>query len=298
MIKITFLGTGSMVPTKERNHMAALVSYKDENILVDCGEGTQRQLRLADISPTKVTKILISHWHGDHVLGIPGLMYSLATCEYSKTLEIYGPKGTKEFMFHLLKGFAYKDQISYKIFEIGDGVFFKGKDFVLEAKSLVHTAPCLGFAFIENDRRNIDIEYLKKNYNLSRHPILKDLQAGKDIVWKGEKISASKATRLTNGKKIAFISDTAYCKAAVDLAKDADLVVCESTYLAELEDKAKDYLHLTSKQAADIAKKAKAKRLVLTHFSQRYRTVKEMVDEAKAVFDDSSCAEDFTVLEV
>ncbi|MDP2909104.1 MAG: ribonuclease Z [Nanoarchaeota archaeon] len=298
MIKVTFLGTGSMVPTKERNHVAVLVSYKDESVLVDCGEGTQRQLRFAGISPTKVTKILISHWHGDHVLGLPGLMYSLAACEYSKTLEIYGPKGTKEFMFHLLKGFAYKDQIDFKIYEIGDGVFFENKDFLLEAKSLVHTAPCLGYAFIEKDRRNIDVEYLKKNYNLSRHPILKDLQAGKDIVWKGKKVKASLATKVTKGKRLVFVSDTSYCRSAVELAKDADLLICESTYLGDLEEKAKDYLHLTAKQAAELAQEAKVCKLVLTHFSQRYKEIKDIEKEAKSVFKNSICAEDFLVLDL
>ena len=298
MIKLTFLGTGSMVPTKERNHIAILVSYKNENILVDCGEGTQRQLRLADISPTKVTKVLITHWHGDHVLGLPGLMYSLAANEYNKTLDIYGPKGTKEFMFHLLKGFAYKDRIDYKIHEISEGVFFDSEDFKLEAARLVHTAPCFGYVFVEKDRRNIDVGYLKKNYNISRHPILKNLQKGKDIVWKGRKISASKATRITKGKKISFISDTCYCKSAVDLAKNADLVVCESTYLKDLEKKALDYKHLTAEQAAGIAKKAKAKKLVLTHFSQRYKNIKVVEKEARSVFKNSVCAKDFMVLEV
>jgi len=298
MIKLTFLGTGSMVPTKERNHIAALVSYKDENILIDCGEGTQRQLKFANISSTKVTKILISHWHGDHVLGLPGLMYSLAANEYSKTLDIYGPRGTKEFMFHLLKGFAYRDQIDYRIHEIDEGVFFENKDFKLEAKKLVHTAPCFGYAFIEKDRRNIDIDYLKKNYNLSKHPILRDLHAGKDIVWKGKKIKADKATKVTKGKKISFVADTAYCNAAINLAKDADLLVCESTYLDDLKEKASNYKHLTAKQAAEIAKKSKVKKLILTHFSQRYKNIKEIEKEAKSVFKNSFCATDLMVLEL
>lgn len=298
MIKLTFLGTGSMVPTKERNHVAVLISYKNENILVDCGEGTQRQLKLADISPTKVTKVLITHWHGDHVLGLPGLLYSLAANEYSKTLNIYGPKGTKQFMFYLLKGFSYKGLIDFRVHEIGEGVFFEGEDFKLEAKSLVHTAPCLGFAFVEKDRRNIDVGYLKKNFNLVKHPILKGLQHGKDIVWKGKEIKASKATKLTEGKRVVFISDTAYCKAAVDFAKNADLAVFEATYLTELEAKAEDYKHLTAKQSADIAKKAKVKKLVLTHFSQRYKDVESVEQEAKSVFKNSLCAKDFMVLEV
>ena len=98
MIKITFLGTGSMVPTKERNATSLLLSYKSENILVDCGENTQRQLKIAGISPTKLTKILITHWHGDHVLGLPGLFQTLAASNYKKTLKIYGPKKTTYFI--------------------------------------------------------------------------------------------------------------------------------------------------------------------------------------------------------
>lgn len=298
MIKITFLGTGSMVPTKERNHIAVLISYKNENILVDCGEGTQRQLKFADISPTKITKVLITHWHGDHILGLPGLMYSLAANEYSKTLNIYGPIGTKKFMFHLLKGFAYKNQIDYRIHEIKEGTFFESKDLRLESKELIHTAPCLGYIFLERDRRNINIDYLEKNYNLSKHPILKDLQKGKDITWKGKRIKADNATKVTQGKKVVFISDTAYCKSAIDLAKNADIVICESTYLNELERKALDYKHLTAGQAADIAKKAKVKKLILTHFSQRYKTVKDMEREARNIFKNSFCAKDFMVLEL
>lgn len=298
MIKVTFLGTGSMVPTKERNHIAVLISYKNENILFDCGEGTQRQLKYAGISSTKITKIVISHWHGDHVLGIPGLMYSLTSNEYRKTLNIYGPKGTKNFMDHLLKGFAFKGDLDYKIHEIGGGVFFKADGFKIEAKELDHTTHCLGYSFIENDRRNIDVAYLKKNHGFSKHPILRNLKKGKDITWKGKKVSAKKATKIIEGKKISLISDTGYSKKAISLAKDADLVICESTYLSDKEDKAKEYKHLTSKQAADIAKKAKAKELILTHFSQRYKSVKDMKKEAKAIFKNVKCAEDLMVLEL
>lgn len=292
MIKLIFLGTGSMVPTKERNHIAVLISYKNENILVDCGEGTQRQLKLADVSPTKVTKILITHWHGDHVLGLPGLMYSLAAGEYQKTLEVYGPKGTRDYMYNLLKGFAYQDQISYKIHEIESNVFFENKDFRLEAVRLKHSTVCLGYSFVEKDRRKINVEYLKK-FNLTRHPILKELQAGKDIKWKDKLIKAEKATKLVKGKRITFISDTAYCDEAVELAKGSDLLVSEATFLEELKGKAEDYKHLTAKLAAKIAKEAKVKKLVLTHFSQRYKNVKDVEKEAKSVFKNTVCAKDF-----
>lgn len=295
MIKLIFLGTGSMVPTKERNHIAVLISYKNENILVDCGEGTQRQLKLADISPTKVTKVLITHWHGDHILGLPGLMYSLAAGEYQKTLEIYGPQGTQEYMHSLLKGFAYQDQIKYNLHEIEQGIFFENKDFKLEAIRLKHSAICLGYSFIEKDRRKINVEYLKK-FHLTRHPILKGLQAGKDITWKGRLIKANKATKVVEGKKITFISDTAYCENTVKLAKDSDILICEATFLDELKEKAAGYKHLTAKQAAKIAKEAKVKKLVLTHFSQRYKGIKDMEKEAKSVFKNVICAKDFLEL--
>ncbi len=297
-IKITFLGTGGMVPTKERNHSGILLSYKNENILIDCGEGTQRQLKFADISSTKITKILISHWHGDHVLGIPGLLYSLAANEYNKTLEIYGPKGTKEFMYHLLKGFSYKNPIKCNIYEIEEGTFFENPSFKLEAKKLDHKCLCLGYSFIEKDRRNINIDYLKKNFNLSQHPLLKKLHEGKDITWKGKIIKANKATKITPGRKISFVSDTAFCQSAIDLAKNADILICESTYSSDLEEKAKEYKHLTVNQAAEVAKKAKAKRLILTHFSQRYKDVQLMVREAKKIFKNISSAKDLMVLEV
>ena len=107
MIELIFLGTSSMVPTKERNHTSILISFKGNNILVDCGEGTQRQLKIAGISIAKINKILITHWHGDHVLGLPGLIQTLATSEEEKVLEIYGPKGTKERFKYMFKAFEF-----------------------------------------------------------------------------------------------------------------------------------------------------------------------------------------------
>jgi ribonuclease Z len=113
MIKLIFLGTSDAIPSKERNHTSILISYKNENILVDCGEGTQRQLRIAEINPGKITRLLITHWHGDHVLGIPGLLQTLSFNEYKQTFFIYGPKGTKEFVDEMLKSFVF--QQNFKI---------------------------------------------------------------------------------------------------------------------------------------------------------------------------------------
>lgn len=291
-MEITFLGTGSMMPTAERNHSAVLLSYKNETMLFDCGEGTQRQLRMAKISPTKITKILITHWHGDHMLGLPGLIQTMGACEYSRVLEIYGPGGTKSYLKKLLSSFIMESRVKMKVVEIEKRAFYENDDFMLEALPVRHSAPCLAYAFIEKDKRKINIEYLKK-YGLKKHPILKELQKGKDIVWEGKKIKAEKATVLKKGRKIVYITDTTHCENLVKIAKDADLLICESTLSSKLKEKAARIKHMASCDAAEVARKAKAKKLVLTHFSQRYKSVSELKKEAKAIFPETECAEDF-----
>ncbi len=294
-MKITFLGTGSMIPTKERNHFAILLSYKNENILVDCGEGTQRQFKLANISPTKITKILITHWHGDHTFGLHGLILTLGASNYSKTLEIYGPKGIKKSIKDLIKVFNFQTGIKMNVTEIDKKKFFENEDFYLEALPLDHGISCLGYSFTEKDKLKINLKYLKK-YNLKQHPIIKNLQKGKDIIWKGKKISAKKATIPVKGKKLTIITDTSITPNATKLAKNSDLLICESTHLHELKEKTEKFKHLTSLQAAQIAKKSKSQKLVLTHFSQRYKYVKPLIKEAKTIFKNTTEAKDLMTL--
>ncbi|MBU2634303.1 MAG: ribonuclease Z [Nanoarchaeota archaeon] len=294
-MEIIFLGTSGMQPTKERNLFSVLFRYNSEGILIDCGEGTQRQMRMMKLSTTKIKKILITHLHGDHVNGLPGFLQNLYWNQYTKELEIYGPKGLKKLMFHILSIAGVKLKI--KIVEIKEGVFYKSKDFNLECKELSHSCLCYGYNFIENDRRRMNLTYLKK-YGLNKHPLLGELQKGKDIIHNGKKINVKNATKIIRGKKITLIADTKYCENAVKLAKNADLLISESTYLSKLQDEASKYKHLTSKDAATIAKKAKVKKLVLTHFSQRYKDLKEIEKEAKKVFKNTIVAKDFMKVEV
>lgn len=296
-MQIIFLGTGSMIPTIQRNHISTLLRYKNEGIMIDCGEGTQRQLSFARISPTKITKLLITHWHGDHILGIPGLIQSLARNQYNKVLEIYGPKNTQKYFTNLFKSFETRVEINYKIKEISSGIFFGNQDFYLEAKKLIHTVPCLGYSFVEKDKRNINLKYLKK-FKLQKHPILKELQQGRDISWKGQKIKASLTTKIKKGKKITFVSDTNYCDNAISLAKNSDILICEATHLDELKEKTEQYKHLTSKQSALIAKKANVKELILTHFSQRYKDVDILRKEASSIFKNTIIAKDLMKVDV
>lgn len=294
-MKITFLGTSAMLPTKERNPNAIFISCNNEGILIDCAEGTQRQLRYAGISPTKVTKLLITHWHGDHVLGIPGLMQSLGASNYTKKLEIYGPKGSKNFFKNMMNGLAFKSRIKYELKEIENKKFFENDDFYLEAENVKHSITCLSYNFIEKDKLKINIDYTKK-FNLIRHPLLGELQRGKDIVYQGKKIKVKDATIVKKGKKISFILDTYYDKKLVSIAKNADLLICESTWIER--DKLIDKEHLSAKDSSLLAKRAKVKRLILTHFSQRYKNLDEMLKEAKKEFNNVELAQDLMNLEI
>jgi ribonuclease Z len=299
-IPIVFLGTSQAVPTASRNHMSILLGYNNENILIDCGEGTQRQFRKAKINPGKVTKILITHWHGDHVLGLAGLFQTLVLSGYNKNLQVYGPKGTKEFMKELISPFIPVLKFKADVHEVNNGLVFETKDFLVEAMPLEHGAPCNGYLFKEKDKLRIDKNKLKKlKINRADGEKIRNLVEGKDISINGKKIKAKDYTYGQKGKKIAFILDTKICSNAEKLAKDADLAIIESTYSDKEKELAKQYKHLTAGQAAKIAKKAKAKELILTHISQRFEhKEKILLDEARKIFKNAKISEDFMKVEV
>ncbi|HLC52996.1 MAG TPA: ribonuclease Z [Candidatus Nanoarchaeia archaeon] len=295
-IAITFLGTGNAVPTKLRNHTAILVSFANENILIDCGEGTQRQFKIAEISPTKLTKLLITHWHGDHILGIPGLLQTLSMSEYQKNLEIYGPRGTKNYM-HLLQELFREFHIKTKIEEVS-GKVAETPLSLIEAMPMAHGTPTNGYSIVLKDRTRLDKSKLRK-LNLPNSPILKELQEGRDIIVNGKKIKASQISYTEKGKKVTIILDTGMTDNAVKLAKDSDLLICEATFSDEEQEKAAEYKHLTAAQAATIAKKAKAKRLILTHISQRYEHNLSVIEkEAKKIFKNTQIVKDFDIITI
>lgn len=281
-----------MVPTRERNQSGVLISYKNEGILIDCGEGIQRQLKIVGVKLTKITKILISHLHGDHVLGIPGLIQSMSAAGYEKTLQIYGPIGTKKFMRRLFEVFIFNQKINIEVNEIKKGKFFENDDFILEAGPLKHNVDTLGYSLIEKYRRKINLKFIKK-LKIPYGPLLGKFQDGKSIVWKGEKVDVDEATYKLKGKKVTIISDTVPCKGADLLAKNSDLLICEATYTSDLENKGKEYGHMTAKQAAELANRSSVKKLVLTHFSARYKDSEELRKDAKRHFNSVVCANDF-----
>lgn len=290
-IKIIFLGTSAQIPTAKRNHSGILLNYKEENILFDCGEGTQRQFRKAKLNPCKITRIAITHIHGDHIFGLPGLLSTLNFSGYNKELIIYCPKGARKIIEEFIDVEHLKNGFKIKILEV-IGKFYENSEFYLEAESMHHGLPTNAYNFVIKDKLRIDKSKLKK-YKIEHGPMLKNLKEGKDIIYKGKKYKAKDLLYGEKGKKISFVMDTLFNNKIVKFVKDADLLICDSSFSSENSKEAKEHLHLTAKQDGEIAKTAKAKKLVLTHISQRYDNhIKGLLEDAKKSFKNVSVAED------
>ncbi|MFH1506111.1 MAG: ribonuclease Z [archaeon] len=299
-MEITFLGTSCMVPTKDRNAQAIFLSYKNEGILIDCGEGTQRQMNIAGIKRTSITKILITHWHGDHVAGLVGLIQTLGNIENPPTIHLYGPKGTKEHMGHLMKCCKFDARANITIHELNPKdihTFYEDNDFKLECATLRHSVPCLGYSFIDKDKRRINMAKAAK-LGLKSGPLIGKLQDNQTVIFKGTTIKPSQVAYIVKGKKVTFILDTVFCTNAVKLAQDADLLIIETVYASDLEEKAEQYKHMTTQQAAFIATKANVKELICTHFSQRYKTAQPIENDIRKFFLKARAAFDFMKVKV
>ncbi len=290
-MSITFLGTSDAFPTEKRNHAAILIGLEGEQILVDCGEGTQRQFKIAKLNPNKLTKLLITHLHGDHVFGLPGLFATLSMSEYQKKLEIYGPPGIKNHISVLEKLYG-RFKIEYDIKE-SHTFHIESKEYLITSLPMRHTLPTNAYSISIKAKRRIKKEKLRK-LKVPNTPQLQNLQQGKDIVVNGKKLSAKLLTYLEPEKKITIILDTKINENMIKLAKDSSLLISESTYASEEEKYAAEHYHLTSSQAATVAKKAKVKQLLLTHLAQRYESQANRIElEAKKIFKNTKVAKDF-----
>jgi len=299
-LEITFLGTASMVPTKERNVQGIYLDYKGEGILVDCGEGTQRQMNIAGINRLKVKKVLISHWHGDHVSGLIGLIQTIGNTEEPGKLTIFGPVGSKERMYHLLNTCIFDLRITIDVQEIDimkKEIIFQNDDYVIEAAPLDHSVPCIGYTFTEKDTRKINLEKAKK-LGIQEGPLLGKIQRGESVIVHGKEISPDDVSTVKKGKKVAFIMDTALTNSCYDLAENADILISEATFESSKAEKADKFKHLTAEQVALVANKAGVKKLILTHFSQRYKSLNDLETEAKDLFPETTLAYDFLKLKM
>jgi len=286
-----------MVPTKERNASSIFFKLDSEGLLFDCGEGTQRQMNIAGINRNSISKIFISHWHGDHVAGLVGLLQTISNSSDEKIIELFGPPKTKFHFENLLKMCIFDNKVNVKITELEpsatEELFFLEKEkYKISCSKLDHSNFCLGYSFYIKDKRRINKKKLEEN-NILEGPHLQKLIEGKKSEYKNKILEPKEYTYLVKGKKIGIIWDTGICEGCDIIAKNCDILISESTHLQKLAEKSEQYKHLTAQQAAQIASRNNVKKLYLTHFSQRYKTVDELEQEAKDIFPETICAYDF-----
>ncbi len=293
-IKITMLGTSGSSPTKERSMPSVALSYNGDVLLMDCGEGTQMQMLRYGINSSKVKAIFISHAHGDHVIGLAGLVRTMAMNRRQAQLDIFVPAGSEKAINTLIS--FDRALITYKIAVRGarPGTSYKGRGFSVSAFALNHSVPSCGYAFREDDRLRFDEDKCRKlGIRGEMHSLIQELgrlRAGKRV------IRLSQVTSREVGKIVVYASDTRPASSTVAAAKGADVLIHESSYSLSEAKLAKERKHSTSAEAAAVAKKAGAKMLVLTHISARYSNTDAMETEAKAVFRNSRAARDGDVI--
>lgn len=279
------LGTASQVPTRSRNHNGYFLRWDREGFLFDPGEGTQRQMIYAGVAASDITKIFITHFHGDHCLGLAGVLQRLSLDRIPHTVQIFYPKSGQEFLNNLKNASIYHQFADIEEHPISEaGIIFEDKNLTIETMELEHSAECWGYRIKEKDSVTMLPEKLKES-GVERENIGKLQRSGK-IKIDGQTLKLEDFSIGKKGQTFAFVMDTRVCENAYKLAENADLLVIESTYLKTETDEAISHGHLTASQAARIALEANARKLVLTHFSQRYQNIKEFLDEASVIHKD------------
>lgn len=288
---LVILGTSSQQPTRFRNHGAYLIRWNDEGFLFDPGEGTQRQFIFANIAPPVVTRIFVSHFHGDHCLGLGSILMRLNLDQVTHPIHCYYPASGKKFFDRLRYGTIYHENIhviEHPVYK--EGIVEEGDNFRIEAVFLDHGVDNIGWRITEKDQRKFDNAKLK-SFGI-QGPLVRKLIEEGSIEADGRKVDIDEVSWIRKGDSIAVVIDTKMCDEAVAISKDALILLCESTYLETERDLAERNNHLTAKQAAEIAKKANVKKLVLTHYSARYLDEKVFEIEAREVFPNTVAAKD------
>lgn len=300
-----FLGTGAGVPAKTRNVSSIVLQLLEERgtvWLFDCGEATQHQILKTAVKPRKIENIFITHLHGDHIFGLPGLLGSRSFQGGTEKLTIYGPKGIADFVNTSLKVSTTHLQYPLEIIEIEEGVIYEDEQFTVHALPLDHGIYCVGYRVVEKDRPGaLLVDKLKKE-GVKPGPHFKALKNGERVQLEDGRIldGENYIGEAHKGRVIAILGDTRVCQNAVRLAENADYVVHEATFAADETEMASAYFHSTTKQAAETAKKANAKHLILTHISSRYSIEEAQIlrEQSKAIFPNTIVAEDLLQVKV
>ncbi len=284
MRELVVLGTASQVPTRYRNHNGYLLRWDDEGLLFDPGEGTQRQMTLAGVPVSAVNRLCLTHFHGDHCLGVPGVIQRASLDQVGHPLVAHFPASGGEYFARLRHASVFYDRVEVREEPVwADGTVAAGAFGVLEARALQHSTEVFGYRLIEPDGRRFVPELLAR-FGISGPSVgeldrIGSLRVGERVV------DVAEVSETRRGQRFAFVMDTRLCDGVYALADGADLLVIEATFLTEDEDLAHQYGHLTARQAATVAAECGVRTLVLTHFSQRYPDAADRyAEEAAAVF--------------
>ena len=302
MFEILFLGTSASAPSAKRGLSAQIVKHDEYRFLVDCGEGTQRQILQSGTGFKNLTRILLTHGHLDHILGLGGLMSTFMRWEAIEELDIYAGRSTMERVRALLDGVVLrgnKPPMPFRMNEIKPGIIFDAADFTVTAFPVSHRGPdCLGYVF-EGKARRPFLNEKATELGVPFGPERRELVAGNEITLSdGKRITPDDVLGpIQKGVKLVIVGDSGKTENLVEVCKDADALVIESTYLDEETEMASQFNHLTARQGADLAIKAGVKKLILTHISRRYRE-KDVIKEAQGLFPNTSVARDFDTFQI
>ena len=302
MFEILFLGTSASAPSAKRGLSAQIVKHDEYRFLVDCGEGTQRQILQSGTGFKNLTRILLTHGHLDHILGLGGLMSTFMRWEAIEELDIFAGRATMERVRALLDGVVLRGNqppMPFRMNEIKPGLIFDAADFTITAFSVSHRGPdCLGYVF-EGKARRPFLNDKATELGVPFGPERRELVAGNEITLPdGKRITPEDVLGpVQKGVKLVVVGDTGKIDNLIEVCKDADALVIESTYLDEETEMASQFNHLTARQGAELAIKAGVKKLILTHISRRYRE-KDVIKEAQALFPNTSVARDFDTFQI
>ncbi|MHA2393814.1 MAG: ribonuclease Z [Promethearchaeota archaeon] len=298
-MKLVFLGTSGSMPTPSRGSPSVVIKRGKDLIMFDCGEGTQRQMVRAKIGFRKNMQILITHLHGDHVLGLPGLLQSMSLLRREKKLDIFGPPGTTSF----IKGFC--DSLGGPTFPviiheiIEPGTIFENPQYRIEAIKAEHTVIAYSYAIIENPRPGRFYPNKAESLEVPKGKLWHKLQHGETIKINNRRVYSSQVTDPPKkGRKIVYSGDTKPNNELIRLSKNADVLIHESTFNQELGERAENDGHSTALQAAMIARESKVEKLVLTHISSRFPNPNILLDESKEIFSNTIIADDLLELDI
>ncbi len=290
-IRIVFFGTGGSWPSPERNVMSIGIQVDSDVLLFDCGEGTQRQMMRTNMSFMKVKRIFVTHYHGDHFLGIAGLVQTMALNERKEPLEIYGPERSIDILTRYLSIGYYSTTFPIYLHELEGGERLDFGDYEILTLMVDHPVPTLAYALKEKDIPRIDRDKAKKLGLSSK--ILEKLRREGRIEYKGRTIVIDEVSGgIRIGRKIVYSGDTKPMKEMIEFARDADVLIHEATVESSLEDKANKYGHSSARQAAEIAKKARVRNLLLVHISPRYKDTSVIEKEARSIFPNTMVMND------